>query len=306
MKNKNFEKNLFITYSDEISIYSSSISNMNAIVSMISRKKNYIEKIEKQWIELRKKYNVPDGVYLHFTEIKALLNNSLCHKWNENMKDIFFEDKKLDKKKLIGFYTDIMKIIQNSEFDLIVTTNIRNKKSFFEAAYNNSDWYVLFKDHLDDIAEYAVNRYFNETKRKLEFQTKLRYDGDYGLSKKGDLREAYSHCISCGTRKYRPKLVKEVFDELRFINKSEVGFCSTCIENCNNKLISHAGSELIDFIALYAGRYVGREEMIADKVKLLNISPEEAKEIYKKSSTIKIGNKILQPINVIKSKICVN
>lgn len=305
MGKQNFEKNLFITYSDEISIYSCSVASMNAIASMIARKNIYINKIEKQWIELRRKYNVPDGVYLHFTEIKALLNNRIHDKWNINMKNIFFSNNELDEEKLFNFYSDILEIIKQNEFDLIITTYKIYKDSFYDAKYNNSNWCILFKDHLDDIADYAVNTYFNKSKRKIEFQTKLRYDGDFGLSTKGDLREAYSHCISCGTKKYNPKLIKNVFDELRFINKSEVGFCSTCSNNCNNKLIAHSGSEIIDFITFYAGKYLGKSDMIEDQMKSLRITKLKAESMYEKSTTIRIGTKEIKPIDVIKSKIFV-
>lgn len=75
--------------------------------------------------------------------------------------------------------------------------------------------------------------------------TKLRFDGDIDLGERDDIKQAYHHSITLGTKHFRPDVTVKLFDEIRFIGKNEVG---------SHNDISHSGSEIIDFITSFAAR----------------------------------------------------
>lgn len=52
------------------------VNRYYTIASLTATKDDYFEIIEPQWISLRKKYDIPDGQNIHFTEIKLLLGNN--------------------------------------------------------------------------------------------------------------------------------------------------------------------------------------------------------------------------------------
>lgn len=132
MSNSDFSKNLFITYLDEVKTYTLGDYSLINIVSISMKKSYYINNIETKWKNLREKYSIPDGTCLHFTDIKALLNKENFYRPIEkrklNIEKVFCNGNNLDKEKLYNFYTDIIDIINECEFDILVT-GIRQEKS---------------------------------------------------------------------------------------------------------------------------------------------------------------------------------
>lgn len=313
MSEQDFEKNLYITYLDETTAYTYPKSDMLVMASLTCQKAKYINSLEKEWTELRKKYNVPNGVYLHATGIKSLLNPRYSSfepkKKSPELEKIFYnENNELDKELLFDFYTDALDVINRCEFDIVITTYKIDKTNKFEkeltTKYCNTNWYILFKKHLDNLAYFAMKKYSDTGKCTVKFQTKLRYDGDQNLSSRDDIRDAFSHSITSGTKRFDAKLIRHLFDELRFINKSEVGRCTSCEKICDNQLISHIGSEVIDFIALYSGKYCSKKQMIKDHIdNFPKKSKEHAEKVYKNSVIIKVGDKRIEPLEYFKEKI---
>lgn len=301
-----FEKNLYITYIDEVENYTFRNANFISIVSISMKKVDYINIIEKKWAELRKKYNVPTGVILHFTEIKALLNPKYfekdIEKRNVDIEAIFCKDGVLDHENLYNFYIDAIQIIKECPLDIVVTGKRfeKNKILSDEIIKNllHSNWYVLFKSHLDSLGDYMMNKsynHFKETKRKKfkVLTTKLRVDGDYGLVSRGDFRDVFSEVICNGTTRYSRSFTRKCFDNLKFIDKSEVG----------NDYISHAGNEITDFVTLYVARGVYKDSMINDYIELKNVEMNEAEKYYKRSVNILVNSKNIRPFDEIRNKI---
>lgn len=164
MDKENFDKRLFITYLDETTVYSLSDVIFNAVVSMTACKENYIKNIEKNWAEIRRKFDIKDGVCLHFTDIKALLNPKYYerpeNKRNLDMENIFCDKGELLTDKLYDFYIDICKFIHNEEFTIQVTGERFFKSPMFSnkkiKGLTNGYWYPLFRDHLDSMAYYFI------------------------------------------------------------------------------------------------------------------------------------------------------
>ncbi|MGG7198806.1 hypothetical protein ACQPUI_19085 [Clostridium butyricum] len=320
-----FNPNLHIIYTDESNNFSYSTCTSCSIASIVTSQEYYINTLESDWNSLRQKYKVANGICLHFTDIKALLNpkyyTRLEKDRNLDMENIFFKpqnpsDKpqnplgtskmQLDTVLLYNFYCDVIDFIKNHDFTIIVSNYFYLKSKTFPTIakkHLNSDWYILFKNHLDDLIEYALREKYKNS--KLKFQAKLRYDGDFGLSNKNDLRDAFSHSITSGTARFDSKTARTCFDELRFISKKEVGYCSNCtsLPSCTNKNYSHAGNEIIDFIAAYAGKYISKAENIKHFKDSLSKTTKAAKSSYEKSVTIKILDKQLSPLDAIIPKI---
>ena len=310
-----FTKNLYIIYTDENSNFTYKDCKSFSMSSVIFPYEYYKEEIETEWNSIKLKYNVDEGVCLHFTDIKALLNPKYFDRdikvRNENMEKIFCKDGTLDKGRLKNFYHEILNFIKEKDFTIITTVlNEPADEKFdtqIEKKYSNPLWYKLFRKHLNDITKYVLkekcNLNKNNKKLNLNFKAKIRYDGDYGLSNKNDIRNAFSHSITTGTDDFNSEVIRECFDELRFINKAEVGYCSNCnlIPKCTNKNFSHAGNEIIDFIALYSGRYISKGENI--KYHNSSFNNKNGTSNYKKSVTIKIDDEIIKPLDFFKNKI---
>ncbi|MCB2362199.1 hypothetical protein [Clostridium estertheticum] len=306
-----FLTNLHIIYTDESPNFSYKTCTSYSMASIVAPQKYYIEDIEPNWNSLKKKYNIPNGVCLHFTDIKALLNpnyyiRSIKYR-NPDMEKIFCDGIKLDYTLLYNFYIDVINFIKKYAFKIIVSNSYNLKNREFETAVQNtnlnSPWYLLFKNHLDDLTEYAFREKYSHS--KLNFQAKLRYDGDLGLSNKNDIRDAFSNSITTGTSRFNSKTIRTCFDELRFINKKEVGYCSNCtyVPSCTNKNYSHAGNEIVDFIAAYAGKYLTMNTNIDHFKNSFPIKKDQAESTYKKSISLKIGSHYLEPLSVIIPKI---
>lgn len=302
MRDPDFEKNLFITYLDEVTAYDLGAYSYTAIASISMKKDYYINNIEARWKELRKKYCIPEGTCLHFTDIKALLNKKYFNRpekeRNFNIEKAFCNGKVVDKDKLYNFYIDIIKIINECEFDVLITgarydksSNLKKHKTKMQ-----NNWYTLFKGHLDNLAEYMVFKSENNKKRKL-YSTKLRYDGDEYLESKPHILHAYADTICNGTSRFNTDHCRKCFNSLKFIGKEEVG---------SVKEISHAGMELLDFIALYAVKYDIKDIMIEDYIKFKNVSYEEAEKYVNKQIKIYIGEKDIYPHKSIENKIYKN
>lgn len=69
MSREDFEKRLYISYLDEVTVYSFKDVIYHAVVSMISIKKNYIDNIKTDWAKLRKDFNIGKNI-----EILPILN----------------------------------------------------------------------------------------------------------------------------------------------------------------------------------------------------------------------------------------
>lgn len=274
---QDYEKRLHISYLDEVDAFILKDILLKSIVSITASKNNYINTLEKEWKQLRINYAIPSGFYLHFNKIKNLINpNTSSH--DQAYKDLFANSTgSMDYGKLYNFYKDILFIIKTNPF-IIQATGIASLKSastLYGLLRTNSIMYQLFREHMDRMAFYLIKLSvddYNQRKSSLisaghnpnnsivhnldiiYHLTKLRYDGSYVLAERNDYRNAFSHSISDGTKHFNDKIIKEVFDTLSFISKDEVGLCTNCSSPCNYELISHAGDELVDFVALYIAR----------------------------------------------------
>lgn len=314
-----FNKQLHICYLDEVKSYSFKELESISVVSLICPKEKYII-VERNWSLLRKKYNIPNGVCLHFTDIKALLNPSyfkrLENNRNPNMEKIFCTKNNIvDYDKLYKFYLDIFKFILSHDFSIQVTSSRHYKLPIFHdkrtKLYHNGYWYPLFRKHLDNMTylllKSSYDEYILSSKRNPKYKfvnkvVKLFYDGDFDLSVRTDFRDAYSHSISNGTERFQSKAFKELFDEIRFIDKSEVGYCVDSYGDLN--ISNHAGNEILDFIAVYAARDSVKDYWKNDIVSYSNKTLCEAKTDIEESLQIRIPLKpTLVPLNIIKNKI---
>lgn len=307
-----------MTYVDEVVNYEFTQVSQKSIVSLTIQKKDYIQKLEKDWGKLRKKYNVPNGVCLHFTDIKALLNEERFNEQKEKntvFYQIFQTDGILDTQKLYDFYQDIIEIIRNNNFKIVITSirftkAPKTEKKLFEKCLNK-DWYVSLKVHLDKLADYffekSLYEFKNSKKKHPKFKilkTKLRYDGDFGLTSKTQFRDAYAHAITTGTTNFSSEFISECFDSLKFIDKEQVGTYSYC-EECHNIPVSHAGNELLDFIAFFASNNEVRNDMLNDYKKFKGGTHEDAESYVNKNNRIFIedGLPYIYPHKVIQDKI---
>lgn len=274
---EDYEKRLCISYLDEVDAFIDSDFYFKAMVSFTALKNIYVATIEKDWQKLRDFYNIPSGLYLHFSAIKQLLTGNPA---NMDFFNIFKTTTgTLDYKKLYDFYNDLINVIDQNYF-VFQVTGIQARKKFqkiIPQVKANSVMYQLFREHLDRMAfhmiDFTVEEYnrshaelirqkkFNEAKNlePMYYFTKLRYDGSYLLSERDDYRNAFSHCIADGTMHFNSTTTKKVFDNLNFIAKKEVGLSKDCTNPCNIDVISHAGAEIVDFAAIYIGRHMWKD-----------------------------------------------
>ncbi len=77
---------------------------------------------------------------------------------------------------------------------------------------------------------------------------------------------------------------------MRFIDKSEIGFCVSCdVNGCNSKLISHAGNEILDFMTIFAARYIAYEDNIQDLMIEKGINEVNARKKVDEAFQIRIN-----------------
>jgi hypothetical protein len=258
-------KKLFITYLDEAKIFNKGPTNSvdhYTIVSITSDREYYVKDMEPNWQALRQKHGIPDGQALHFTDIRHLLQQGKpAAAYKAEWLRIFSKTKSststdIDYTRMHSFFTDVIEFIKNHQF-IIQATGIRYEKKglirnisnqYFKDSTYRPPYYAL-REHLNIMGIYLLScsvGTFNP-QGHVYLTTKLRFDGDVDLGERDDLREAFNHCISLGTRHFRPNFTKKIFDEIRFIGKHEVG---------NSANISHAGSEITDFITTIVSRHV--------------------------------------------------
>lgn len=297
MSNPDFDKNIFITYLDEVESYNLGDYSFMSIVSISMRKSYYKEIIEPRWKKLRKKYGIEDGTCLHFTDIKALLNEDYFTRRDRklDLENIFCSKGTLDKEKLYSFYTDIIDIINECEFDVLVTGARQDRSDEFYKCKKllQNRYYTLLKEHLDNLAEYMTFKSDNK-KRKI-YKTKMIFDGDEGFKEKPHLIRAFSDVICNGTERFNAKHCISCFDNFEFIGKDKVGL---------GVGESHAGNELLDFVALYIARYYSKDMMINDYMRYKKVSENEAKvEVDRNIKIYNVGTEDIYPHESIEPKI---
>jgi hypothetical protein len=276
------EKRLCISYLDEVDAYTDQKCEFNykTMVNFTALKNEYISTIEKDWKAIRVKYNASPGKDIHFTRILSMLGTK-PHQWEPEYKAMFVDGKgKIDHKKMHEFYTDILNLIQKSNFVFQATglASLKSNKKIITKIKMNSTMYQLFIEHVDRIAFYMIDLTIDdynarEAAAKIEgktqqqinnielsyYCTKLRYDGGFDLQERSYYRDAFSHIISEGTKHFSSKTTKEVFDNLSFISKEEIGQMKTCTIPCSIEVISHAGAEIVDFATKFIGRYMWKD-----------------------------------------------
>lgn len=254
-------KELCITYLDESKISNHEINkhiDHYTIVSITSKRDYYLNVIEPNWQELREKNGIPDGMALHFTDIRYLLTPGRPHaNYKTEVLNVFSESQSAESinyTKIHNFFLDVVNFIDEHEFIIHATGLKYNRKGLIRNIDNkhfkNSTYrppYHAFKEHLNLMGVDLLSLSHGPYNHKNYLSTKLRFDGDVDLGERDDLREAYNHSISLGTRHFRPNLTKNIFDEVRFIGKDEVGASTG---------ISHAGNEITDFITTIISRHI--------------------------------------------------
>lgn len=212
----------------------------------------------------------------------------------------------LDIEKLKNFYNDIFLIIKEANFDILCTTIMYDTGALHKInAFANqctSPHTIAFGEHLDLLCFYLKNG-FSSSGTAKSLSTKLRWDGDDGFNQKSDYRLLFNKVISLRTTHYQAETVRKCLDEIRFINKSEIGFYDN-IEN--QKIISHIGCDIADFITYFVGKHSIKDELIKF-YKNKGFSPEESLCEFEKTVTFKIGDRVFSPYDeILKEKILTN
>lgn len=240
----------YISYLDESKVEHRGPIRYYTIASMTASKEDYVQDIEVKWKAHRDNYNIPQGQDIHFTDIKHLLNPATTNRPHKPDCLALFSNAAggVDYTKLHEFYSDTLQIIQQASF-IIQLTGIKWDANHFCRRNNLKDKiyfppFITFREHLDIMGLYLLgvhNAPYDSRNGKI---TKLRYDGDVGLQERDDIKRAYHQTMTVGTRHFKAETAIKLFDEVRFIGKGEIGYDG----------ISHAGSEIIDFITTIAAR----------------------------------------------------
>lgn len=301
---------LCITYVDEVQPYELAGVRIDTIVSATFAQDRYFAKVEPAWQALRAKYNIPDRRALHFAEIKPLTHpkaweNTRYDQWKPCFQDPLGNP---DYRRLHSFFNEVLEIIVESQVVFHATglliDNTANPLQGLSRNQRYSYSYQLMREHLDNVGMYLNHAHVPLHKRPagLEpYMTKIRYDGDRGLEIRQDLREAFNHSISFGTRNLRPAAVLNTFDEIRFVNKNEVGDFVP-----QHPDISHAGADIVDFAALYIAREMWRTEFQQRKLGQYgdSVTPDQIKDVER--ITVKLcridvhGHEPIQPYEKLK------
>mgnify|MGYP001098749342 CR=1 FL=1 len=212
----------------------------------------------------------------------------------------------LDVEKLKNFYEDIFKIIKDAKFNILCTTILYDTKAIHRTRYVSdqvkSAYTIAFGEHLDLLCFYLKNGFLSdeEYEEKNSYNTKLRWDGDDGFNTKGDYRLLFNKVISLGTTHYQSDTVRKCLDEIRFINKYEIGYYD---DIDNPKIVSHIGCDIADFISYFVGKYSLKEEII-ELYKKQGKSEDEAERTFLDTVTFTIGNRTFSPYEeILKEKI---
>lgn len=220
---------------------------------------------------------------------------------------------KLDFEKLKEFYEDILLVIKNSNLKILCTSVIHDTKALhrtrFSAEQIRSPHVIAFSEHLDLLCFYLKHGFLTdeeiETNAPLysgNFSTKLRWDGDDGFNQRHDYRLLFNKVISLGTTHYQSETVRKCIDEIRFVNKHEIGYYDDLEKQ---SLVSHVGCDIADFIAYFVGKHSVKDEIINKEINE-GKTEEEAEQIFLDSVTFKIGDRLFSPYEeVLKDKIII-
>ena len=244
------ERNLYISYLDEAKVEDKGPMRKYTIASMTASKKAYVEDIEQKWKIHRDTFGIPKGKDIHFTKIKHLLNQNppVQRPHDPDWVRVFSDGTEIDFSKLHAFFLDSLTIIREAPFIVQITgldwdsRHFCRNKDVREHVYFPP--FITFREHMDLMGIYLLGGHlppFHLNNIKI---TKLRYDGDVGLQERDDLKRAYHHTLTVGTRHFKAETAIRLFDEIRFIGKHEIGHDG----------VTHAGSEIIDLITTMAAR----------------------------------------------------
>lgn len=249
--------------------------------------------------------------YKYINEIKNANKNKVIRKFKENY-DIWkkfnrLENDKyvLDFDKLKSFYSDIIECIKNANLTILCTSHIeylknnlyrKGKHKNIDKQFIKSPYYMSFLEHLNLLSFYLMHGYLDNNDEKYKnpiykqhFSTKIRCDGDDGFNSKEEYRRAFNEAITVGTREFIGKSLINTIDEIRFINKCEIGNVLT--ENS----ITHSGCDIIDFIASYVGMYSIKNEFIQIEMQK-GSNEEEANRKFEERITFTVGDRKFNPI----------
>lgn len=217
---------------------------------MTALKADYVDHIEQKWKSHRDTYGIPKGRVIHFTNIKHLLNPNPPPQrpHDPDWVSVFSNDTGIDYAKLYAFFNDSLAIIRDAPF-IVQLTGLEYDSSHLCRQNNVKDQiyfppFIAFREHLDLMGLYLLGLHqapYNSNNIKI---TKLRYDGDVGLQERDDIKRAYHHTLTVGTRHFKAETAIKLFDEIRFIGKHEIG----------HEVVTHAGNEIIDLITTIAAR----------------------------------------------------
>lgn len=212
----------------------------------------------------------------------------------------------LDIEKLQNFYDDIYNIIRDSNFNILCTGILYDLSSQTRGIFNKNQlknpYINAFTHHLDLLCFYLNHGFYSADEKnslgdlyKHHFSSKLRWDGDDGFNMKSDYRSVFNQCMVQGTPLYQPEIVRGCLEEIRFINKAEIGYYD---DLTNQRLVSHIGCDLADFIAYYIGKHSLKTHIINDLTEN-GMSTSEAENKYQNSISFKLGDRIFSPYNDI-------
>lgn len=209
----------------------------------------------------------------------------------------------LNIEQLKKFYEDMFLIIKEANFDILCTTILYDTKALHRSAafttQCTSPHTIAFGEHLDLLCFY-LKQGFSENTSAKSLSTKLRWDGDNGFNQKNDYRLLFNKVVSLGTTHYQAETVRKCLDEIRFINKSEVGFYDSPE---NPKIISHIGCDIADFITYFVGKFSIKDELIKT-YQIEGLNEEESIKKFYDSVTFTIGDKVFSPYDdILKEKI---
>ncbi|MEQ6376442.1 hypothetical protein RZN25_06325 [Bacillaceae bacterium S4-13-56] len=203
-------------------------------------------------MKFRREFEIPIGLSMHFADIKHLLDENTNHPYDQQWFDIFQRDsEKIDNRKMHEFYKELLELVSSLPMKVFITGyrwdhlhRIRSQKKSFKQKNTYLPPYIALREHMNMLSFYLLGL-DKEQPIKEHRITKLRYDGDVGLGERDDIKEAYHHSITLGTKHFRPQTITKLFDEIRFIGKNEVA---------QNESLPHAGSEIVDFLATIISR----------------------------------------------------
>ncbi|KOC49516.1 hypothetical protein [Clostridium botulinum] len=224
----------------------------------------------------------------------------------------------IDKEKLINFYEDICECIENSNITILCTSYCYDSKIHYKkykTIHSNnlkSPYFITFFEHLNLLSFYLKHGHLLPEEKesnpiyKAHFTSKLRCDGDDGFNNKDDYRLAFNEAVTLGTRLFKGNVIRDTIDEIRFVNKLEIGY-----NNDSPNIVSHIGCDIADFIAYYVGMHILKptflkvEHIKNNKLSIAQqLSPEEIADSFENKVTFQINSTLFNPFEMcMKNKI---